>query len=374
MESIVTIKKTKQSVRIPELENIHKKPITEIIREYYIDKQIGIQKISLELHLSINQIYKILKQTGIEPRHERKPNRIQIQRMAQSLKDRYKNNPKYRQTASEKRKEYYKTHPEEKEKSKNQLNELRKINNERLKTDEEYRIRQLSGILENAKQRTKLYKEELYELYWNQKLNMKQMATKLSVHVSSIQAAMKKYGIPTRNKKQVQDILLQNEEHITKLSERTKKYWQNPEYRKLKTEQAIGINNPFYGKHHTEETKEIILKSVCRSPNISESYLDYILQKNFPNKFKYVGDGSYLIHGLSVDFISIDFTKIIEFFGFDWHHKDNAFGKKIPYVRTEEGRTTVLKKYGYNLLVIWDYELKKGETYIINKIQQFIDS
>lgn len=53
------------------------------------------------------------------------------------------------------------------------------------------------------------------------------------------------------------------------ISERTKALWQDPEYRKRVTESNKkfysehpdifkGENNPFYGKHHTEESLEKI--------------------------------------------------------------------------------------------------------------------
>lgn len=62
------------------------------------------------------------------------------------------------------------------------------------------------------------------------------------------------------------------EEHPEKrkeISQRTQKLWQDPEYRKKVTESNkrfyrehpnmfTGENNPFYGKHHTDETKQKI--------------------------------------------------------------------------------------------------------------------
>ena len=246
----------RQSKRIPELEKIYNKSISEIMMEYYVDKQIGIVKISKELHLSINQIYSLLKKYDIEIRHEFQPNEKQRQKITEKIKHKFDTEPEYRQKISESRIQYYEQNPQEKENARKHLEELRNINNERLKTDEEYRNRQMSGLLEDAKKRTKLHKEELYDLYWNQKLDMKHIANKLDSHWTSVQKAMKRYGIPTRNQSEAGKLKFSSDEMKKKLSDRTKRYWQNPEYRKLKIEQSTGINNPFYNKNHTKETRD----------------------------------------------------------------------------------------------------------------------
>lgn len=48
-----------------------------------------------------------------------------------------------------------------------------------------------------------------------------------------------------------------NEEKL-KISQASKRCWENDEYRDLQLNRLMGDTNPFYGKHHTEETKEVL--------------------------------------------------------------------------------------------------------------------
>jgi len=310
------------------------------------------------------------------------------------------------------RRKYYQEHPEAIEQAKKQLDTNRIANNERMKVDDDYRNRQLSGLLEDAKKRTKIHKEELYDLYWNQQLDTKQIAKKLSMHYGSIQKAMKRYGIPTRSKKEIQLLSCKRPEIKNTLSERTQKMWQNPEYRILKTEQVTGENNPFYDKHHTEETckqlgdnwKEKYLngyispmlgkpfrernidldkwaksmhKGLATSPNKVESIVLSIVNNNFIG-FAYNGDGKYLtIDGLSPDFVDIPNKLIIEVFGEHFHIQEKykkIFKKDMPIKNSEEYRIHKFKEYGYDTLIIWDYEINTlKEEQIVNKIKEFIN-
>ena len=310
------------------------------------------------------------------------------------------------------RRKYYQEHPEAVEQAKKQLDANRIANNERMKVDDDYRNKQLSGLLEDAKKRTKLHKEELYDLYWNQKLDTKQIAEMLCMHYNSVQKAMKRYDIPTRSKKEIQILSCQRKEIKAKLSERTKKYWQNPDYRELKIEQVTGTNNPFYGKTHTQETKDKISekrhenvkngwkspnkgrpmrewmpdmvqwaknmhKGLATSPNKVESVMIKILNEHF-NDFVYNGDGKVIvIDGLSPDFVDTYNKKIIEVFGEFYHTLDkykNIFKKDMPIKNSEEYRIHKFKEYGYDTLIIWDYEINTlKEEQIVNKIKEFIN-
>lgn len=310
------------------------------------------------------------------------------------------------------RKRYFIENPEAKEQTKKQLEKCREISAEMRKTDKEYYNKQLSGILEYAKNRTKLHKEELYDLYWNKKLDMKQIAEKLNVHYTSVQVAMKRYSIPRRSKKESQLLSSKRPEVQQALSERTKKMWENPEYRKLKTEQVAGLINPYYGKKHTDEIRQKMSnrrkelnvsgwkphntnkpvkewisdldswaknrqKGLHTSPNKPETIILTILNK-LSTTFVYNGDGkTETIEGTCPDYIDIKNRKIIEFFGESFHNPTiykSKWNKEMPKVYSEDYRRELFKNHGYSLLVIWDYELKNGDEYIINKIKQFIDS
>lgn len=76
-------------------------------------------------------------------------------------------------------------------------------------------------------------------------------------------AAIKNCSTPERRQALSEQAKKQwdNEEHKIKIIQATKQKWEDEEYRNKMIEKgkaAIGEKNPFYGRHHTEETKEII--------------------------------------------------------------------------------------------------------------------
>jgi very-short-patch-repair endonuclease len=106
-----------------------------------------------------------------------------------------------------------------------------------------------------------------------------------------------------------------------------------------------------------------------KRPNKKETQLCSILDKYFPDQWKYVGSGKLVIENLVPDFINCNGKKlIIEFFGDYWH------GPKAtqPY-RKESERREVYSRYGYGMLVIWEHELKElSEKEIVNKVNTLI--
>jgi hypothetical protein len=131
-------------------------------------------------------------------------------------------------------------------------------------------------------------------------------------------------------------------------------------------------NNPFYGKHHNEKTKNQIRKSVLnnlskcvdfsnRRPNYLERQLGEILDKLYPGEFRYVGGGEVIIGGKIPDFINCNGKKlIIELFGNHWHEPND-----------EPERKAIFSEYGYETLVIWGNEMK-DLIQVENKINNFI--
>jgi hypothetical protein len=102
-------------------------------------------------------------------------------------------------------------------------------------------------------------------------------------------------------------------------------------------------------------------------PSGPELYLDFLLQNNFPDEWQYTGDGTIRIGGLFPDFINCNGRKkIIELFGVYWHT-----GTGLKNSRTEVGRRDIFNDCGYDLLVIWDYEMI-DEDLILKKIGEFI--
>lgn len=138
-------------------------------------------------------------------------------------------------------------------------------------------------------------------------------------------------------------------------------------------------NNPFKGKTHSQETKQIIGKKskenwkdpefidkVIRGwhlkPNKYEMFLDNLIQDACYG-FKYNGDYREGIHidRLVPDWINVETKKIIELFGDYWHNEN-----EIPIRRKR------LEKKGYKLLVIWSRELSDVDQ-IKQRVTKFVE-
>lgn len=96
-------------------------------------------------------------------------------------------------------------------------------------------------------------------------------------------------------------------------------------------------------------------------PNKPEKFLDSLLQKLFPNQWKYVGSGDFFVEGTNKnpDFININGQKkIIEMYGGYWHGEERTGRTKEE---EEQQRIDLFAQHGYQTLVIWDYELEDIE-------------
>lgn len=157
----------------------------------------------------------------------------------------------------------------------------------------------------------------------------------------------------------------------------------NPFYGKTHTEKTrekmsenhadvSGENNPFYGKHHTEEALKKFLKSLRLTPNKDEQKLSKIIQKHaFP--FRYVGDGQVTLGNFCPDFIECNGKKqIIELFGEPYHDPSKSWDKKIDWKRQEFGRKAIYSQLGYDTLIIWSAELK-NENAVAERIREFME-
>ena len=119
-----------------------------------------------------------------------------------------------------------------------------------------------------------------------------------------------------------------------KLSKRWVEFWQNPDY----------------------VAKQMKSRG-CR-PNKVELKLQTILDKVFPNEWKYVGDGQLIIGGRCPDFTNINGKKaLIEHYGTYWHKDDDP-----------QDRINKFSEFGYQCLVIWENELKDTDI-LITKIK-----
>ena len=132
-------------------------------------------------------------------------------------------------------------------------------------------------------------------------------------------------------------------------SEKAKVMWQNPEYRNKIIRNTMKAQN--------------------KKPNKKEHQLNELLQKYFPNEFKYTGDGVNIIYGLCPDFTNCNSKKkLIELFGDYWH---NDKQRNIKWICTEWGRKAIYSQLGYDCLIIWEHELK-DENKVVKKIKNFV--
>lgn len=105
------------------------------------------------------------------------------------------------------------------------------------------------------------------------------------------------------------------------------------------------------------ETKRRIKENIfCKIKNKPETLLETLLQKLFPNEYKFVGDGKVLIDFFNPDFVNCNGQKkIIELYGDYWHN--------IPKVKNRDYlRLKSYTGYGYDTLIVWEHELKNIEN------------
>lgn len=148
-----------------------------------------------------------------------------------------------------------------------------------------------------------------------------------------------------------------------------------------------GEGNHFYGRHHTQKTKDILRDINLKlwedeeyAKNLSKKWVhkptkpeillsNLIKENNLP--FNYVGDGQVMIGGFNPDFLSKNPKHIIEVFGDYWHNLHSAIEK-------DKRRLETYSKYGYKTLIIWEHELtgrrgsKLNNQEIISKINKFM--
>ena len=147
-------------------------------------------------------------------------------------------------------------------------------------------------------------------------------------------------GLLLRQKRSMLSRQLQGTpEYRAKMGAMIKALWQSPEF-VAKQMKARGVK-----------------------PNKSEMWFQSVLDTNFPNEWKYVGDGQLIIGGKCPDFANINGKKtLIELFGSYWHKGENSQVKIDHYT-----------KYGYKCLVIWDTELTNLDT-ALDRIRKIDDT
>ncbi len=130
-----------------------------------------------------------------------------------------------------------------------------------------------------------------------------------------------------------------------KKSETMKALWRDPDYAKRAT-----LN---WNKH----------------PNRSEKQLGKILNKHFPNEWRFVGGGEVAIGGHLPDYINTNGKKVvIEMFVLYWHDPET-----YPERLTEEELIVHYLSYGFTCLVFWEDVVWDDENLIIAKIRSLVE-
>ncbi len=119
--------------------------------------------------------------------------------------------------------------------------------------------------------------------------------------------------------------------------------------------------------YHTIDFLEKRKKGLDMKPNLLEKHMIEILNKLYPDEFKFVGDSSKWIGGKNPDFKHKEKKLIIELFGDYWHSKEvTGIDEQIH----EQERQSHFENNGYKTLIIWEREFKNIERLKL-KITEF---
>lgn len=276
-------------------------------------------------------------------------------------------------------------------------------------------------------------KQWLYQKYWVEWKSLQEIANLLNCGLTTVARAFKTQGIETRTISEAKKGIKPSEETKKKMRKSHRqgsiyeelndaawlrqKYWDeglnlaeirdvvgcpsvstvayaferlNVERRTLSElgKELVGDKNPFYDKHHSEATKDVLsestrarwqdeeflkrwFKSVQRHPNTIESTIYEILQKNLPNEYKYNGnfEEKVVIGGMIPDFVNVNGKKVvIEAFGDYWHD----LKKNIKWKHTEFGRKAAYSQLGYKCIVLWETDLKHpdAEAFVLSALKK----
>jgi len=153
-----------------------------------------------------------------------------------------------------------------------------------------------------------------------------------------------------------------------KNSDTTREQWEDPEIRArrlagmrktMQTEDyKRNLAEAMDKTRQTEAYQQAWAEGMKMRPNKPESTLFELLSEH-DYKYTYKGDGSLWLGTKNPDFIWQEENKIIEMFGSYWHDESEI-----------ETRTEHFAEYGYDTLIVWDYELDDTET-LLTKLEKF---
>jgi hypothetical protein len=143
-----------------------------------------------------------------------------------------------------------------------------------------------------------------------------------------------------------------------------------------------GKGNSFYGKKHTKETLLLLSKTISENPprqnSVSNKEKKLLTEIK---KLKYNPIGSFSVDKYICDIYIKELNLIIEFNGDYWHCNPKKYDgdylhphkKKTAKEIWDEDKLRVdnIKKYGYNLMIIWERDFEKP-NYVKNIIKKYV--
>lgn len=201
-------------------------------------------------------------------------------------------------------------------------------------------------------------KELLTELYCNKQMTQKEIAILLGYDQGNLCKLMTRLGIPARSYSESQKLYWTSGADISKQEANLVRGFNKGLEMPSKQKAKIAKSNQ--GKHWHRACK------LRPEPNRIEKVLLDVLNRNCPGEWGFAGDGSVIIGGLCPDFININGKKlVIEVFGSYWH----GSRRKLRVNQTVEGRIAAFKAFGFNTLVLWDYEIDQlPEAELVDRI------
>jgi hypothetical protein len=191
--------------------------------------------------------------------------------------------------------------------------------------DPEYRKKQIESRYQLPIEKRKERSKNATSSFWN---SLKTNPTAFENHCNKIREAKK--GIIPIWTKETKEIG-RKKNSIDSLNR-----WANPDYK--------------------ENTVKKMIKASHIHPNNQEIFTDNLIQTSRPTDFIYSGAGEIIIGGKNPDWFNVNGKKqVIELFG-DWWHGEKFTGRIKE--QEEEFYKSHYDKYGYDCLIIWEYELK----------------
>lgn len=152
---------------------------------------------------------------------------------------------------------------------------------------------------------------------------------------------------------------LNRQETIVLKSNISKNLWNNKNYLKKIIPAFIKRGKRMW---QDENYAKYMFERQGRKPNDEELYLDAILQLNFKNRFKYIGDGAVWFNGMNPDWIdTLNEDNVIEYNGYLLRHTKDF----------DNNRTLKFKSINKRVLHIYKNDFKSIET-LVSKINNFI--